>query len=293
VSDLYVVILNPAADRGRAGRKEGRIRRALKHQGIPFEFLRTQGPGHAAELAQKALGEKPTAVVGAGGDGTLNEIAQALVGTEVPLGIIPCGSGNDLIRALGIPRDIGGAVRILSQGRPRAVDVGRAAGRFFLNTLGMGFDGQVASDYRRMRLLKGELGYLWAVLIELFRFRGFGARVVAGERTFEGDLILIPVQNGPYAGGGFLLAPGARIDDGLLDLVLVANRRIPARLQVLVGTRSGRYLSLPRIWRQGVRRIEIETERPLPVHLDGEILSRPLSSLEVELLPQSLRVIAP
>ncbi len=293
MSDLYVVILNPAADRGRAGRREGEIRRALESQRVPFELLRTREPGHATELARKALKEKPLAVVGAGGDGTLNEIAQALVGAEVPLGVIPCGSGNDLIRALGIPKDVQGAARVLTQGSTRLLDVGRAGGRFFLNSLGMGIDGKIAEDYRRMRFLKGELGYLWAALVEAIRFRAFPVALQGDGWEYRGELVLLPIQNGPYAGGGFFLAPKAQVDDGRLDMVLVKDRPLTQRLLFLKKARDGTYLSLPGVEQRRIRRVKIEVGRPLPVHMDGELLPRHISSLAVEILPRAIRVIAP
>ena len=291
------VILNPAADRGRAAGRREAIERGLAARGLVYELFVTHGPGHATELARAAVEAGASAVVAAGGDGTLNEVAQALVGTRVPLGAIPCGSGNDFVKALGIPADLEGALDVLARGRIREVDVGAveaegAGTRYFLNCFGAGIDGQIALDYKRMRFLRGELGYLWAAVLEVFRYRGVRARVVAEGFTYEGKVALLPLQNGPYAGGGFHVAPGAAPDDGLLDLVVVDDRSIPRRIPLLKRFRDGTYLALPGTRRVRVREVEIELGRPLPAHFDGEILPEPVARLRAAVRPGALRVLA-
>lgn len=290
------VILNPAADRGRAAQKLDAIAQGLEARGISFEIFRTDAPGHATEITRELLEADLDAVAAAGGDGTLNEVAQALVGTGVPLGVIPCGSGNDFIRAVGIPRDLEGALDAIARGRAKIVDVGlvdavEAGRRFFLNSFGAGIDGQIALDYKRMRYLKGELGYLGAAVLEVFRFRGFRARVRADGIEHEAILAFLPLQNGPYTGGGFHVAPGAAPDDGYLDMVLVEDRSVIKRIPLLKRFRDGTYLGSPGIKRLQVREVDIELGRPLVAHMDGEILPRPVAHLKVEVLPGALRVL--
>ncbi|MGY4707188.1 diacylglycerol/lipid kinase family protein [Candidatus Bipolaricaulota sp. J31] len=290
------VILNPTADRGRAGGRRAEIERGLARRDLVYELFVTRGPGHATELARAALEAGFSAVVAAGGDGTLNEVAQALVGSGVPMGIIPCGSGNDFVKGVGIPGDMEGALDVLARGRIREVDVGAVeadglGARYFINCFGAGIDGQIALDYKRMRLLRGELGYLWAAVLELFRFRGVRARVEADGWRYEGVLALLPLQNGPYAGGGFHMAPGAAPDDGLLDLVLVEDRSVPRRFPLLVRFRDGTYLRLSGTRRIRVREVQVELTRPVPAHLDGETLPKPVSSLRAKVHPGALRVI--
>ena len=287
-----LVILNPAANRGEAGKREGEIRRLLRGAGLAFELKRTEAPGHATELAREAVQAGVPLVVAAGGDGTVNEVAQALVGTEVALGILPIGSGNDYVRALGVPRGLEAAARRLLTAEPRWVDVGQVQeGRYFLNSLGMGIDGQIAWDYRRMRFLKGEVGYLIATLLEILRFRSFSVEVEADGWTFTGRLLTTAVMNGPYAGGGFYLAPQARPEDGQLDLVSIGDYPRLVRFSVLPKTRDGSYLKLARVQLRRVREVRIQADRPLPVHMDGELLPQPVSHLSVRLLPRALKVI--
>ncbi len=286
------VILNPAADRGRAGAREEELRRALQAAGVEAAVVRTERPGHATELAQQAVREGAPLIAAAGGDGTIHEVAQALVGAEAALGILPMGSGNDYIRALGIPRDLSGAVAVLARGRIRTVDVARVADEFALNSFGMGVEGQIAADYKRMRFLKGELGYLYATILEVVRFRAFRAEVAGDGWSFAGKLLSVSVMNGPYAGGGYRLAPGAQVDDGALDVGLIGNYPRLVRFVVLPRTRDGSYVNLARVHAKRAAQVKIQSDRPLPVHMDGELLPELVEELEISLRPRALHVIA-
>ncbi|GAB4305279.1 MAG: diacylglycerol kinase family lipid kinase [Candidatus Bipolaricaulota bacterium] len=286
------VILNPAADRGRAGERREELDKALAAAGLAAEISLTARPGHAVELAREAVRAGATIVAAAGGDGTVHEVAQALVGTETALGILPMGSGNDYIRVLGIPNDIPRAATVLARGKSRLVDVADVNGEFSLNSFGMGVEGQIAADYKRMRFLKGEIGYLYATILEVVRFRAFRAEVEGDGWTFRGKLLSVSVMNGPYAGGGYHLAPHARVDDGVLDVGLIGNYPRLVRFAVLPKTRDGSYLNLARVHAKKAEWVKIQSDRPLPVHMDGELLPEPVQEIAVSLRPRALHVIA-
>lgn len=285
------VVLNPAAGRGRAGQRQEELRRALDAAGLDAEIALTERPGHATELAHNALRAGAKVVAAAGGDGTVHEVAQALVGTEVALGVLPLGSGNDYLRALGIPNALPAAAAVLARGKSRKVDVAEVNGQFSLNSFGMGVEGQIAADYRRMRFFKGEIGYLYATILEVLRFRAFGAEVQGDGWQFSGRLLSVSAMNGPYAGGGFHLAPQALLDDGALDVGLIGDYPRLVRFVVLPKTRDGTYLNLSRVHAKKAQRIMIRSDRPLPVHMDGELLPQPVSEVSLTLLPGALRVV--
>ncbi len=289
--DAYV-ILNPAAGRGQAGEREREVREALRHAGMKPVVQRTLKPGHGTALARAAVRAGAPFVVAAGGDGTINEVAQGLVDTNVPLGMLPLGSGNDYVRVLGIPSNLPGATAILTRTRTRKVDIGSVGDRCYLNSLGMGIDGQIAWDYKRHWWLKGAPGYYIAAVYQMLRFRAFDAEVEAEGWAHRGQHLAISVMNGPYAGGGFHLAPGAAIDDGQLDVTMAGDYSRPMRLWVLPKTRNGSYLERPRMRRECARALTIHADRAVPVHMDGEVLTHPMRKLSITLIPMGLSVIA-
>ncbi len=291
MSKAYV-ILNPAADRGQAGQRERELRETLAARGVVATVDRTLKPGHGAELAKEAVRDGIPLVVAAGGDGTIHEVAQGVVGSDAALGVLPMGSGNDYIRILGIPHDLPGAVSVLARGRTRQVDVGLSGDRYYLNSLGMGIDGQIARDYKANRWLKGELGYYLAALLEVARFRAFRVEVAADGWSHNGLQLAVSVMNGPYAGGGFVLAPGAAVDDGHLDVALTGDYPRAVRLWMLPKTRDGSYLQLARMRRERARRLTINTDRAVPVHMDGELLPHLVRELSIQVIPGGLTVLA-
>ena len=284
------VIFNPVADRGRAASRKEELEKELEKLGIKPLFSLTTRPGEATEIARGLVREGAAIVAAAGGDGTLNEVAQALVGTNTALGIIPLGSGNDFLRSLVGDVDLQKALQCLREGKPTPVDVGEANGRFYLNSLGMGIDGQIAEDFIRWKFLRGELGYLWAALYEVARFRPFELRVRsdAGDFTIPG--LMVSVMNGSHTGGGFHLAPGASLTDGALNFVAIRHYPRIFRVPILLKVRAGKHLELRGVKTTPVRWVEARTDRPLRVYVDGELLPR-TAELSVRVHPGALLVV--
>ncbi len=284
------VIFNPAADRGRAAARAAQLIQALKGLGMDPELLPTSRPREATELARRLVDQGVPLVAAAGGDGTLNEVAQALVGTETSLGIIPLGSGNDFLRSLVGRVDLGEALRRLVQGKPQPVDVGEANGRFYLNSLGMGIDGQIAEDFTRWKFLRGELGYLWAALYEVARFRPFTLHLQSDAGSWEFQGLMVSVMNGSHTAGGFHLAPGASLTDGALNLIAIRHYPRFVRVPILVKVRQGKHLGLAGVRSALVRWVEVRTSRPLRVYVDGELLPR-TDALSIRVHPGALKVV--
>lgn len=284
------VIFNPAADRGRAQEKAGRIEAVLRELGFVPKLLTTSGPGEATEMACELAGKGVPLVAAAGGDGTLNEVAQALVGTETALGVIPLGSGNDFLRSLVGEVQLARALRRLREGKPVPVDVGEANGRFYLNSLGMGIDGQIAEDFMRWKFLRGELGYLWAALWEVARFRPFSLHIRSDIGEFSMQGLMVSVMNGSHTAGGFHLAPGASLTDGALNLIAISHYPRILRVPILVRVRQGKHLGLKGVKTALVKWAEVKTSRPLRVYVDGELLPR-TAELRIRVHPGALRVV--
>ncbi len=295
-SRLYV-ILNPAAGRGAAARAGRAIRGVLDAAGVPHELVETRAPGHAVELAEAAARAGWPAVVAAGGDGTVHEVANGLLRASegeptVPLGIVPVGSGNDFAKLVGAPADAAAATRRLLSGGTRRVDAGRVGDRFFTNGVGIGLDARVGIEAGKVRWARGLAIYLVALARVLRAFRPPRMRVeLDGVEVADRPLTLVTVANGGCHGGGFWICPGARIDDGTLDVCVADAMGVAEVLGFLPRVMRGTHVGRPGVRMLQARRVRVTSPDPLPVHADGEIVAEAAGEVEIELLPGRLTVL--
>ena len=219
---LYLIV-NPVAGHGRCAHIAETLQALLHQTGLPFVVRTTQEPGQAERLAREAAKDGARLVLCAGGDGTALEAARGLCGTQAALGLLPCGTGNDFARTLGLPKSPSDALGALLSGTARDVDVGHINGHPFLNACGAGFDAQtVHAAQRAKRLGRGMLPYLYGVVDTLLHYRPLRMTIQTDDAAPQDrECLLCLVANGRYIGGGMHVAPCARIDDGLLDLIYI------------------------------------------------------------------------
>ena len=286
---MIYAICNPAAGNGR-GRKIGmQVENALKEKGIPYHFCWTEYPGHATKLAEEAKNAGYETVLSIGGDGTAFEIARGLVHSQTALGIIPAGTGNDFVKTIAVPRDPLAALDHTLSHPPRKTDIGFFNDRSFLNEIGTGFDVMVL-DYaqKAKRYCRGLMPYLYGVLQAIFRFRAIPLTyTLENGDTVTQDAFVIGVANGGVFGGGIVIAPDAKADDGLLDVVIVDNvkkHHLPARL---IGLLQGKILSFPETHFARVTSISFSAP-DMRLNADGEIL--PVDSVQARILPGALLI---
>jgi diacylglycerol kinase (ATP) len=296
------LIVNTTAGKGHAGKVFGQVQTHLARCGVDCDLIYTEAPGQGVELARQAATAGYQRVVAVGGDGTTAEVANGLLlaaqeGYEAVLGVIPTGSGNDFSHAVGIPADLEGACRRLAEGRVRTVDVIRATvdgqPRIFDNSVGIGFDADVALETRKMKRVRGFLMYLWGV----FRVLATNSKwpypmhiTVDGQSLPHQAVTLITVANGPRAGGGFYLTPHAQPDDGLLDVCVADRLGRLGILQLLPHAMKGTHVDKKPVTMLQARHVLIEAERGLPGHVDGEVLCTQARRIEFEILPGRLKV---
>jgi YegS/Rv2252/BmrU family lipid kinase len=287
-----VAILNP-----RAGLAAARARAALERSEHwrGMEVRLTTAPGDARRFASEAAAAGAETVLAVGGDGTANETAWGLLGTSAALGLVPMGSGNGLARTLGIPLKPDRALATLADAVPRAMDVGMINGRPFLNVAGAGFDAQVGLDFHEHGRRGGRRGvftYVWLSVLRTLNYRAESWVLDAGAQKFEGRAYIVAFVNGRQYGGGAMLVPGARLDDGLLDIVVIEDA--PAleiawnAQRLFFGTlaRYRRYRHVP-----AAEAVLTATDQ-VPHHRDGEPES-PTTRLEASVLPRALRILVP
>ena len=292
------IIVNPAAGRGSArqwiGELEVRLSLAIQstHRIISWQIIETSGPGDATELAREAVRGGANIVAAAGGDGTIGEIVNGLVGTDVALGVIPMGTGNDFARSLGIGTDVDKAIYNLLEGIPIAIDVGKTQGRFFVNVSGCGLDAVVAQRVNTgFRWLRGSSAYLAALLQSLLPYRAATIRLTLDNEIIETKALLCSVANARYYGGGMRIAPDAMLTDGLFDICLIEEVGKIEFLRTFRKVFKGRHITHPAVRMLRSKYVKVESDRPLPVLVDGEIVGT--TPAEFEMLAGGLNIIGP
>ena len=286
------LVLNPAADKGRSGGRGGFVARFLEERGVVGTWHVTRGPGHAGSIVA-GLPDGALAVA-VGGDGTVREVAAACVGRDLVMGVLPVGSGNDYVKALGVGTDLGRALEVLVGGEVRAVDVGEVNGVRFNNGLGIGFDAEVAAGVAEAPAYLGGTGrYMWSVGRLLWGFRCHEATLrLDGGGAVEAKTILVAVALGTTFGARFRLAPEARLDDGLFDVVWSEEVNRAEVLRLIPAALGGTLLKHPKVHLARTREVGVELADEVPAHVDGEILES-TRVFRARVLPGALRVLVP
>lgn len=271
-----LLLVNPTAGRGHAGRVAGVAEGAVRETWGSVDRVDTTAPGEAVKLARDAAEGGIERIVVLGGDGTLHEAANGLLTAQTdqrpPITVLPAGTGNDYAKMVGtIGRDIRRAIGRLKVGRIRRFDVGEAWGEYFVNSVGIGFDAEVAREINRSKGGSGLMAYLSAVGKVIARFEAFEAHVQADDRSFTDRLLLLEIGIGPSVGGGFRLTPFAQPDDGLLDICAVQRLSIPGILTKLPLAMLGRHTRLKQVRSFRTTRLSVEARTgPLHAQFDGE-----------------------
>lgn len=270
------------------------LRNQGRHSGIEASVAVTEGPGHATELARKALQDGCTHVVAVGGDGTMNETAQALVGKDAALGLVPCGSGNGLAIHLGIPTEPKRALELLLSPRSRvaSIDTGIADGHVFCNAMGVGLDAEISERFNKLKR-RGLLAYIRMTAGAFFRHRPLELRIRAnGHPPLSAKTMIAAVANSDQYGNKAFIAPRASVSDGRLDLVLVRPIGLLGAAPAVFRLFDGSFDRCKGVTRLADSSFVIERERPGPLHTDGET-HQAGTRIEIRVVPRSLRIVVP
>ncbi|HXW54345.1 MAG TPA: diacylglycerol kinase family protein [Candidatus Cybelea sp.] len=294
--DIFIIV-NPAAGRGEARRQAAAVRDYLGSKGRGVELAESHNSEDVRAQAARAARNGCPCVLALGGDGTFHHLAEGILGTGASAGFLPAGNGNDVARALGIPADPIRAADALLHSRVRVIDLVRA--RFpnghvahSICVGGIGLDAQAAHlANTRFRAWPGTSRYLAGALLTYFEGAAFELHADMDGRGWHGRALFAVAANAPQYGSGLRIAPGAQIDDGWLDLVIVrelAWTRVFEAIPILLTSGDLRF---PEVEKFRSKRVLLETDRPVKVHGDGEILGE--SPVEFEVVPGALRVLAP
>jgi diacylglycerol kinase (ATP) len=292
-----VVIVNPLSGRGRHEKEVGAHAslaiEVLGRHGIEAQVRATGGPGDANRFAREAADARADLVVAWGGDGTINETAAGLINRRIPLGIVPAGSGNGLASELCIPFVPADALVVAATGHDFAMDAGQVHDSLFFNIAGIGIDAIISARFAERGLRRrGPLAYLQIGLEELMRRRIERYEICIDDNRVDHYAWLLALANGRQYGNRVCIAPSARLDDGLLELVIVEQQSALAIAMRLPSLFAGRLRAGGGVTMRAVRELSVRADRPIPFHVDGEPRLGP-AEVTVRVLPRALLVRTP
>ncbi len=297
------LILNPMADMGNAWRVANDLRPIVAEYGNA-DWSGTVYPTHATELAKQAALDGYEMVIAMGGDGTVHEIVNGLM--QVPaqkrpiLGVVPVGSGNDFAHAIGVPPKSDYALMNALQGEPSLVDIAlmrdeHGRREYFDNTVGIGFDTVVTIRSHRLPLVRGFMMYFMAVVQTiLLDHHPVAMKIEAEGQTWEQSNLLLTMCNGPREGGGFMIAPEARVDDGILHYTMVSRCGRLTMFRLIPEFMKGTHGNFPQVKMGTCKKLSLLANRPLYIHADGEVFTSfgsNLREVSFEVLPNALKVV--
>jgi diacylglycerol kinase (ATP) len=300
VPDL--ILANPTAGGGLGRESLPRLKAFASEKHWNAKFRSAESSAEFAQIAREEASAGRERIFALGGDGTFQALLNAAAGyTNVSIGVFPAGGGNDLASALGLPLDpVRAAEVILTQGEVVALDAARVctadgAERLYMGGGGVGLDAEAARFANGVyRMMRGRSRYLLSAIRALGKFRGLNVRVSlegAEQTSLQGTVLVLGVLNTPSYGGGLRLAPGACLEDGRLDLVLLENLTGFEIARILPRVAASGEIRTQRIQRHCVTRARIETERPCGFHADGEIIG--MTPVEISVVPRSMRIWRP
>ncbi len=283
------VLLNPTAGRGAAAAAREMVEPRVGRENV----IVTSSGDHLEHEARQAVKDGLERLVVAGGDGSAHLALQELAGSRTALAVLPLGSGNDMAATFGVPKGRRAALEHALSAPSRPTDLGRVGERRFALYCGFGIDGEISRIYNeKVRWPKGTAGYVRAALEAITSFEAPTVTIDTGDGPRSGRRVLTLAANAPRAGGGMQVAPMAKVDDGRLELIEAEALGRISMLALLAKIFRGGHLSHPKVHHHSVERLEVSSDKPIPVYADGERLFEVgPEPVTVEVSPLALRVV--
>lgn len=286
---MYDIIVNPLGGKGKSLKAQKAAEKIFAERGVEYTVHNTEYAGHATELARE-LSRKPEAkILVFGGDGSFNEVLNGIENFEnVTLGIVPCGTGNDFVRASGHPIKIKEAIDLILKDNVGYIDYIDVGSRRCLNVAGAGMDVDVLLRYAAMKAFRGKLKYYASLIDTLIHVKWHKLRLTIDGKTMDKSVFMIGVGNGTCIGGGMPICPDAKVDDGLLSVVIV-NEMKKSRIPVeLPGFLSGKHVKKDYTEVYSAKEVTVEVLDDGKIELDGEVIDDKI--LECKVVHNVLKV---
>jgi len=269
------IIANPKAGHGRGLENIERLKRLLRLQALDYEILETTAAGEATEIARDLAKKERDRIIVLGGDGTISEVVNGVLGTTIELGMICVGTGNDIARSLGIPyNNLKASLGVILAGRTKMVDIGMEVDRCFVSALGIGLAANIAARVNKMKTLKGPTSFFVAAYQATVALESLPLCLTLDSKKMEVECVAVLIQNSCYCGGGLLLAPQASMTDGLLDVVVVEKISRTELMFNFPRIYQGKHLGHPKFRIYQAKNISIESLTKVDKMFDGDLFGK-------------------
>ena len=280
-----LIIVNPMSGRGKAAKNISKLESLLKKKEVDYKMVLTSSPGDAKTIASER--RKDFDIVSVfGGDGTMNEVLNGLVGGNTPMSIIPIGTGNDFARSANLPMKMEPALDNILNGKPISYDIGLFNNeRYFINVIGIGFDAFANIQSRKIKRLRGTMVYVVAVFKTLRQWTSVKMKIQMDNKEIEDLSYLTCIANGWSVGGGLSLAPDANLNDGFFDICHVSDISSAKIVRHFSRLMNGKINDFSEVSLHRSKKIKIASNDYLPMHLDGEIIEGENKEFDIEIIP--------
>lgn len=289
-SERIMLIVNPYSGQGKSIDILPDVERRLTDMGAKVDIRITRHPKEGSRVAYMAARCGYKKVVALGGDGTVNSVGSGLLGSDSSLAVIPAGAGNDYFKMLRIGNSLEEICQAVVFGKEVMFDVGMINGQPFFNTLGIGFDAEVAIQVNRSNRKFGKLAYILAVFKVWRRYPTFDIKLRIDSLELSCPVMLVTVGIGRSSGGGFFLTPQAIADDGKFDVCVLEKISRLKIFSILPKTLKGTHIRKPEVKIYRCKQIELFPDKPLPVHYEGETLTNTSGKIVIQMNPEKLKV---
>ncbi len=295
------IILNPYANRWGAKAKIAAVEAACTAISLTYDLTITDKPGDGIQIAQDAAQAGYDSIIAAGGDGTISEVVNGLIrahpdGPTAPLGIIPIGSANDFAKMVHVPLDLNAAVQVIASGQTRQIDAGeiRLSDRvhYFINNSAVAMEPMITLEHIKISRISGELRYYVALLKGIIKLKAWQMQIGWSGGGYDGPSYLLSVCNSPRT-GGFMMAPGALVDDGQFDFVFAPKVTKVKVVAILSRLLKGVHVYHPQVTFDRTDHLTIKSEPGTPIHADGEIIGTAETAVSYQVLPRKVTLLTP
>ena len=290
----HLFIVNPAAGKGKGMQYITEIKSLLEGK-ADYCIKITEKKGQATEIVKQYTSKDDYIVYAIGGDGTINEVVNGMVGSGSSLAIIPAGSGNDFIKTIYPKYNKGELLHKLLNGRTECIDLVKINEKYFLNIVSVGVDAEVAFNaiaFKKMKYIKGEAAYLMSIFKTLCSYKSTQFKVILdGKQTCDKKILLLAVANGRFYGGGIPIAPHAKVNDAKADICLVKELKFGKILTIIPKLFKAKHEEAEEVEVYRANQIEIESAELFRVNIDGEIVTA--NKVNMQVMPQAIQIVIP